>query len=250
MTGQPTAGIDRFTRQLRSELVDALYTQHNAQGARTAGTHGSSIQARRRPSWRRRLVVALTVAVVAAGLTVTPSVIRGGTGDTDALAVTTLPDGRVKVDMPRDFTDPAPLAARLRPHGVSVTVQRCTPPVVRPDLGRIVGALGFGPIGFGAWEIKYDHKPHLPKVPIVQRPGAGRFTLILDPKRVRSVRPSGPIGRRLYGQVGWLYVFVSQANPQTKPVLEPAIFMFRAAPTAASSRHPVPACLAGISTTR
>ncbi|HZD71116.1 MAG TPA: hypothetical protein VFA45_20130 [Actinomycetes bacterium] len=242
MTGEPTAGIDRFTRRLRSELVDALYPQHDAQRARAAEAH-SNVPARRRPSWRRRLVVALTVAGVAAGLTVAPSLIRGGTGATDALAVTTLPDGRVKVDMPRDFTDSGPLAARLRPYGVNVTVQRCTPPVVRPDVGRIVGALGFGPIGFGAWEIKYDQnqKPRLPKAPMVQRPGAGRFTLILDPNYVRSVR------RR--GQVGWLYVFVGQATPQAKPVLEPAIFRFRAT-TATPSRHPGPACLAGTSTTR
>jgi hypothetical protein len=248
MTSEPTAGIDRFTRQLRDELVDVLYPQHDARSARAARA-GGSVPARRRPSWQRRLVVALTVAVVAAGLTVAPSVIRGGTGDSDALAVTTLPDGRVKVDMPRDFTDPGPLAARLRPYGVSVTVQRCTPPGVRPELGRIVGALGFGPIGFGAWEIKIDQKPHRPKVPVVQRPRAGRFTLILDPRRVRAVRPSGPLGRRLVGQVGWLYVFVSQATPQAKPVLEPMMFRFMTT-TAASSRHPGPACLGGTSTTR
>lgn len=231
MTNGPTAGIDRFTRQLRDELVAALYPQHDAQGARAATAHHRP-PARRRPS-RRRLLVALAVAVVAVGLAVGPSLVRGGTGYTDALAVTALPDGRVRVDMPRDFTDPGPLAARLRPYGVNVAVQRCTPPLVWPGPGgtRIIAALRFGPIG--------PQESHA----TVQRLGAGRFTIILDPKHVRSDRRARQVG------VGWLYVFVSQATPQAKPVLEPTILGFKTT-TAASSRNSSPACPAGTPTTR
>jgi hypothetical protein len=226
MIGEPTTGIDRFIRELRGELVGTLYGPRQAKGTPGAVV-GQLAPAPGWRSWRRRLVALAAAAAVATGLIVAPSLVRGDGGAADALAVTPLPDGRVRIDMPGDVNDPRLLAARLRPYGVQVL--RCgRPPLVPADqVGRTV-AFGFGPISSkGWWPVPTPGRPGPPlDRPVVRRLQLDRvrLTFTLDPRRHAS-------GQR--GPVGWLYLYIDQGT-RGRPTLSP-LFRFIASTSASGN---------------
>ncbi len=210
MIGEPTTGIDRFIRELRGELVGTLYGPRQAKGTPGAVV-GQLAPTPGWRSWRRRLVALAAAAAVATGLIVAPSLVRGDGGAADALAVTPLPDGRVRIDMPGDVNDPRLLAARLRPYGVQVL--RCgRPPLVPADqVGKTV-AFGFGPISSKGWW-PVPTASHCSGrcgaalrrlAAIVARPPRGRvscWSVGADPRlastgTARSPRRTWPTGRR------------------------------------------------------